>query len=596
MIEQSVEIHLPDIGLLILKPENYSADKLSHITCDEIKYFNIPEVETGRKIPIQHDSNPSKESANIILQEETRYKLIFKAETAINQIDFPTLQLYKNDFRFSKFSLDENTYVGNLNTGSYVGKSFFDIILNDVESIKIPFEVRPRKINLDHYSAMISDLCETASGIVFDSAPVFEHQKLKEIVRKTFYEDYIFLEYLFRPENLISAYEHIRRDPHKILLRYQESIPLPLVTNVGPSELINMVSESGNLYKTEKLPSNWPENMKNYVPNQINQSFYKEIVDNPENRLVKYFLQLLNDLLEEMINYVNKNQVECYAADKIYEFYSISNEYLLDDWMDDVGELKYFPSNSQVLQKKHGYRDILRFFMVLESAFYVNLGDLEEHIKGYQRKLYDIYEYWCYIKLFEILSSMTHIESDYNRIFDKNNVKVWKVNLKRGQRSKQHFEVEVNGETFILELFYNRSFRRNKSPYRSYSLALRPDYTIVIQKNSKQHFIHFDAKYRSDILFETNDIRTRDKDEEEKRIYKSADVYKMHTYKDAIKGSLGAYVLYPGSEMKIFRETPPNRLPSVGAFPLTPGDDVEEEGKIEKFILDILEDLSESGI
>ena len=33
--------------------------------------------------------------------------------------------------------------------------------------------------------------------------------------------------------------------------------------------------------------------MKNYVPNEINQSYYKDMVDNPENRLVKYFLQLI---------------------------------------------------------------------------------------------------------------------------------------------------------------------------------------------------------------------------------------------------------------------------------------------------------------
>ena len=78
--------------------------------------------------------------------------------------------------------------------------------IKGIQSLKVPFEVRSKKINYeDHYPIMISDLCEAASGIVFDSSPVFEPQKLKEIVRKTFYEDFIFLEYLFRPENILAG-------------------------------------------------------------------------------------------------------------------------------------------------------------------------------------------------------------------------------------------------------------------------------------------------------------------------------------------------------------------------------------------------------
>lgn len=58
----------------------------------------------------------------------------------------------------------------------------------------------------------------------------------------------------------------------------------------------------------------------------------------------------------------------------------------------------------------------------------------------------------------------------------------------------------------------------------------------------------------------------------------------MHTYKDAI-GSLGAYVLYPGHECKIFKESYSYLLPSVGAFPLTPWSiDSNEEEKIEIFL------------
>lgn len=562
MTEQRIEIGLRDhnkheIGILTLKPESYNASSCPDIKLDDMDFYNVPKVDENKEIPLQFNSDPPLESAYIILQEETRYNIIFKSNNSINDLSFPTIQKFQKDFKFSKFSLDKGTYVGNLNTGSYVGKSFFDVELNNIKSLKIPFEVRPRKLNPIHYGAMISDLCETSSGIVFDSSPVFEHHKIKNIVRKTFYEDFIFFEYLFRPENLITAYEHIRRDPHKVLERYHEPVPLTLAPSIEPSDLISMVSDSANLYKSKKLPSRWPENMKSYVPIQINQSYYKEIVDNPENRVVKYFLEIMDDFLDEMISYIKDEQIEGYAADKIHQFHYIIHDYLLDGWLDDVGDLKFFPSYSQVLQKKVGYRDILRFFMVLESAFYINWDEIDELIKGYQRKLYDLYEYWCYIKLFKIMSNLAHIQPDYDNIFEKSNEKQWSISLKRGKNSLSLFKVDRNGEIFDLELLYNRSFRQNKSQYSSYSLSLKPDYTIRIKKGFNIFLIHFDAKYRSDVLLDDNNINERDKEEDEKRIYKYADIYKMHTYKDAIKGSLGAYVLYPGSESKIFKEKPP---------------------------------------
>ena len=62
----------------------------------------------------------------------------------------------------------------------------------------------------------------------------------------------------------------------------------------------------------------------------------------------------------------------------------------------------------------------------------------------------------------------------------------------------------------------------------------------------------------------------------------------MHTYKDAIKYSAGAYVLYPGKKKGIYREKN-EILHSVGAFPLIPGkSDIDNENQIESFLINAL--------
>ena len=87
--------------------------------------------------------------------------------------------------------------------------------------------------------------------------------------------------------------------------------------------------------------------------------------------------------------------------------------------------------------------------------------------------------------------------------------------------------------------------------------------------------IHFDAKYKLDIQSED---------------YKTQDIVKMHSYKDAIEGTMAAYVLYPGREKEIFYERK-GALESVGAFPLNPRDDRKNKKDLLKFISDFILDL-----
>ena len=65
----------------------------------------------------------------------------------------------------------------------------------------------------------------------------------------------------------------------------------------------------------------------------------------------------------------------------------------------------------------------------------------------------------------------------------------------------------------------------------------------------------------------------------------------MHTYKDSILKTEGSYVLYPGNVQKLFREDNDLIIPSVGAFPLAPGNGGEEEYNLSIFIKNVIRSL-----
>lgn len=157
---------------------------------------------------------------------------------------------------------------------------------------------------------------------------------------------------------------------------------------------------------------------------------------------------------------------------------------------------------------------------------------------------------------------------------------------------------------------YNRSFGRNSTPSMagSWTERMRPDYTLSLwpadfldheaEAQELMVHVHFDAKYRIDSieqLFDQDgeklDPRSTASDvADEKREqhlgrYKRADLLKMHAYRDAIRRTQGAYVLYPGDFPKRwegFHEI----LPGLGAFPIKPGG---ENTALTQFIRDIVE-------
>ena len=121
--------------------------------------------------------------------------------------------------------------------------------------------------------------------------------------------------------------------------------------------------------------------------------------------------------------------------------------------------------------------------------------------------------------------------------------------------------------------------------------------------------VHFDAKYRvegieglfgkDDKALNDEELAAQFEEEEKDEVagnYKRQDLLKMHAYRDAIKRSQGAYVLYPGrgnknnqSLFKGFHEI----LPGLGAFGVAPDENGVAQGleSLEEFLDEVLAHL-----
>ena len=603
MIEQKVIINLTDedsnkMGTLTVSSLDYNGKYGSNINIShEITLDNVPTVdEPDNSTPIQYCPNIGANFAKLMFLEETEYQVLFESNdaeasyailyslTKINDNHF-------NEFRFKLGDKDNYKIAGTLNFRSYVGKSFFDVQKDGINSIKIPIEVRSKKIDyFNQYSAMIADLSQHALSLIFEvNSPLYQEFELDYRQKETFYEDFMFLEYLFREDNLPSIFEYLSKNLHSQLKNHVETVPISFASNVNQNTLKSIVSKPNKLFESD-ADLEIVDKLNGYLPYEIDQIKHEDIIDIPENRFFKYFLELIRDLVEKLL----KTSKEGYIQDKLLYFGDEVSYYLSSRFFNHISTMEFVPFNSQILQKKEGYREILQYFLMLEFSFRLSWDEVNNQFKGFEKKLSELYEYWCYFKILKVLNELSINKIDFEDVFviNKDN---WSIGIKRGIQSRKVFKLNLYGHDIKIELFYNLKFSDN-SQYRSYSLAFKPDYTLLVTIGEDTHYIHFDAKYRSELEignFYSNvsssneDIDRRDDLEEKEYVFKDGDIYKMHTYKDSILRTEGAYVLYPGSKTKRFYESK-RIIPSVGAFSLTPGNDELEEDNLEIFIKDVL--------
>ncbi len=159
------------------------------------------------------------------------------------------------------------------------------------------------------------------------------------------------------------------------------------------------------------------------------------------------------------------------------------------------------------------------------------------------------------------------------------------------------------GRTVELELWFNRTFA---APTNSWTEPMRPDCSLKISPTGPASldtttWLHFDAKYRVQTYRELfHDDGLQDVIAGEDLAPVPDDLFKMHAYRDAIRRTSGAFILYPGSDTHPLRRSEYHEiLPGLGAFVLRPNPnglaDDESAQSLRQFIEDVVDHVASLG-
>ena len=532
---------------------------------------------------------------------------------------------FEGDYHFKEHELvrpsKSSPSRGWIKTGIYVGCLTLTVTNDACFEAEVSFEVRSVKMDYrTDYKTMLHDITSHFTDLVMmQGAPVTQRFEVDPNENSnTLYQQFAFMKSLVDSDEFEEALNKILYNPiHKWTGTTIEK-DICSVKKLGRQELKQIASSKNRLPLGEGKSIG--DNITS-VPRRLSVSYKKDTVDVAENRFVKFVLQSFSSFCStiQQCKYAKdglKTEAEL-TANKL-------TGWLSRDFFLDVSNLQTMTLNNPALQRKEGYREVLQAWMMSKLAAQITWKGGDNVYQAGKRNVAALYEYWVFFKLLDIVKETFHLEltkNDEKKLVKPDQDRI-NLELKQGHTKMIGGQFREASRTLNVRLYYNRTFSTSEQLDKSgsWTTAMRPDYTLSIWPGDIKEteaeeqdlivHIHFDAKYKLDRIllnekepdethtFEDEDVDLSEEDllmnqekrEEEKGIYKRVDLLKMHAYKDAIRRTSGAYILYPGSENKKligFHEV----LPGLGAFCLSPNNIEKDSKEIEHFLHNILEHM-----
>lgn len=494
---------------------------------------------------------------------------------------------------------------GRFRPGFYTGTLPIAVLAGERELGRVSFEVRSRKLDyVNEYRWMLEDIADSLAELVMERfAPTEQRFGVADgWSAQTLYQQFAFLKGLFSGEGFAAAVHQVISRPHRAWVDQTEwrrpGQAVPMGAGVArqllrPGPRVAWAPAAGQ----PPVPT---------LPARLEVARTAETLDTPENRFVKFALLRWRDFtadVERALLAEKPNAPVRRGLREVQAVYEQLNELLSADLFAEVGRLGHFPAGSQVLQKRAGYRDLYRAYIQFEAAALLTWEGGEDVYGAGQRDVATLYEYWVFLQLVRVMERLCQREFDRSPLLERRPDGMG-VALRRGQSRALQGSVTRLGRQIGIELWFNRTFSRLGNR-ESWSRPMRPDYSIRIKPEaaygaSDEVWLHFDAKYRVEALVDLFGadpdseaaeaaLLSEEQAAEAKLVPTRADLLKMHTYRDAIRRSAGAYVIYPGTEpecLPMFHEL----LPGLGAFPLRPTKDGEATGAdaLHAFLEDVI--------
>lgn len=480
--------------------------------------------------------------------EDGQYQLAMEVK------DKGSYDIYHGGIKLTdNFQMIGNVSLGMIDFRSDIGYTNIQIYKDEKKILDITLEVFPSKLDYRYdYIALMNEINEEACSLAF------------KFLDKTYLTSNLIDNPNQTNTEFINILEIIFNDLEKALNRIVHKFKHNVISNERLSNInrAKRISSKNRSYLRTHSENLIDDDIgfiniagQKYYPLKVIEEIKITTIDIYENRFVKYMIQRIIQRLGLIEGFLNKEENSTLKSirDKKNKL-----QHYLKIYFQNISDLKGKKSMSLVFQMAPGYKEMYKKYVMLNKG--LDLGD--DLFKITPKKLYSLYEMWCYIKIHRILSDLGYEVEEYGIIEYKDNGLY--LSLLQDSQTKMVYTSSKNK----IELWYNKS-------YTSPTTDQRPDTVLHIRnmKDKNQRVYIFDAKYRLSI--DSKGVVGPMVD----------DINVMHRYRDAIVSKIndkfnykyetfGAYVMFPyGNEDEFSDHRFYKSIDevNVGAFPMLPG-------------------------
>lgn len=505
---------------------------------------------------------------------------------------------------------------GTLRTGIYVGS--LSLAIRDMakgrEVAKVRLEIKSVKAEYrTDYRKMLEDITAYYTDLVLtQGSPVTQKLEIdNDTPPQTLYQRYAFVRSIVES---LAFQEAIRKIISNPVRKWEEDIVERNVSNVKRLSRRNMheIATSRDRIPVQNGAELGLPHGLHSVPRTLTVVYKRDTLNNQENQFVKFVLRSFSSFCSELRSKKNAGDRLKAEIDKTMD---LLNSHLNTIFFKQISLPSQINLNSPVLQRKEGYREVLQAWLMFDLAAKLSWKGGDNVYEAGKRNVAVLYEYWVFFKLLEVVSRVFDISPVSINNLVKTDADKINLEIQQGRMTMIEGLYDAGSRKFNVRFYYNRTFAHTREGDElhksgSWTMNMRPDYTLSIwpgeismeqaEREDLIVHIHFDAKYRLDRIDlglddstneeQISDALLNEKKEQEEGVYKRADLLKMHAYKDAIRRTSGAYIIYPGtvqSCLRGFHEI----IPGLGAFCLTPSNYDEELITLQVFLLKIVEHM-----
>lgn len=570
----------------------------------QVQQLNIPVTESLQLL-IYANSAPLFEEQDASDYGESKWQLQegkeYDFELLENDMDAINWTVVGSDAIFQRNQKHPNR--GKIKTGIYVGTVNFSV-RNTITGLELPVRIEIQSIKTSYrgdYRKMLTDITSYYTDLVMQQgSPVTQKFDVDyDTPQQTLYQKFAFVKSIIDSEAFEESLHKVISNPVR---KWTETVAERRIESVKRLTRDNMRQIAT---RTDRMKiSNGPMGLSS-IPRTLTVNHKTDTVDTLENQFIKYVLTSFYAFCSNLGTKKNATEQLKTEVEVVCE---ILANHINNAFFRQVSQPTHLNLGSPVLQRKEGYRELLQSWLMFDLAAKITWDGGDTVYEAGKKNVAVLYEYWLFFKLMEVVSDVFKINpADKEKLIKADDDKI-NLDIRQGRMNVINGKYDSENRLLNIRLFYNRTFGFEESIEKtgSWTMSMRPDYTLSIWPGEKTEYeaeaddsivhIHFDAKYRlNKILIDDMGKDTESVDSEldsekldrEIDIYRRGDLLKMHAYKDAIRRTGGAYVLYPGTEKKMkrgFHEI----IPGLGAFCIAPGHEEDQLSALRSFLLEVV--------